>query len=61
MLKLGKKFTASVLKYPSVISRSYCGSGVINEKHVAYLEKNGSLYFALNVCRVVVLTYIRQL
>jgi hypothetical protein len=38
MLKLGKRFTANVLKYPSVISRSYCGSGVINEKHVACLE-----------------------
>jgi len=40
MLKLGNKFTANVLKFPSVISRSYCGSRVINEKHVAYLEQN---------------------
>jgi hypothetical protein len=39
MLELGKKFTANVLKYPSVISRSYSGSRVINEKYVAYLEK----------------------
>jgi len=40
MLKLGKKFTANVLKYPSVISSSYCGSRVINERPVVYLEQN---------------------
>jgi len=39
MLKLGKKFTANVLKYPSVINSSYCGSRVINERRVVYLEQ----------------------
>jgi len=62
MLELGKKFTANVLKYPSVISRSYSGSRVINEKHVAYVEQTevyilhwtcaGLLYAHMYICQL---------
>ena len=39
MLKLGKNFTANVLKYANVISRFYYGSKVITEEHLAYVEQ----------------------
>jgi hypothetical protein len=49
MLELRKKFTANVLKYPSVISRSYSGSSVINKKYVAYLEQTKFIFCAERV------------
>jgi hypothetical protein len=60
-LKLGKKFTPNVLKYPSVIRGLIMVQGLSMKNILLTYHKPMFIYFKLNACRVVVRTYVCRL